>query len=360
MNKATGSATAIQMVGLQNKFEGAPNANIRAVKNDFTTTTNKNQYGLENTFNSTGAAASRVGLNNTFNNGGGVSMGVQNVFPISNQVTGTLRGVFNNILTPAAGVHYGTQNILKGGSDANKYGTHSDLGGTGNGKHYGSYQTLEGTGTGSKYGMYSKVYAAAQGVHYGIYAEATKANSYAGYFKGRLSLGATSINRYLMPDEDGTANQVLTTDGNGTTSWQTPETLHLTPALSKIVLSQAQVIPTSGYHKLAFITPEFDTQENFRSTDNTYAASQNGYYRIQISFKGQAINNLPTNIQLALFKNDQIIEERFIENSMLISGALETVIILNTGDHLEVFISSSNQITLNNAPHQTSFKIEQM
>jgi hypothetical protein len=43
---------------------------------------------------------------------------------------------------------------------------------------------------------------------------------YASYFIGRTSLGNTLSNRYIMPATDGTANQVMTTDGSGNITFQ--------------------------------------------------------------------------------------------------------------------------------------------
>ena len=60
------------------------------------------------------------------------------------------------------------------------------------------------------------------GNKYGIYSDATKTNSYAGYFLGRVSIGTTTSNNYILPSTRGSNGQVMRTDGVGNLSWVTP------------------------------------------------------------------------------------------------------------------------------------------
>ncbi|QLH47153.1 MAG: hypothetical protein HWD58_16925 [Bacteroidota bacterium] len=62
----------------------------------------------------------------------------------------------------------------------------------------------------------------AGGTHYGLYLDVTKAGSYAAYIKGRVAIGSTSSNQYILPESRGTANQVMQTDVNGIVTWVNP------------------------------------------------------------------------------------------------------------------------------------------
>ncbi len=57
------------------------------------------------------------------------------------------------------------------------------------------------------------------GSHYGIYSEALQTNGYAGYFLGRMSIGTTAVNNYILPPSRGTNGQFMQTDGVGNVSW---------------------------------------------------------------------------------------------------------------------------------------------
>jgi hypothetical protein len=136
-----------------------------------------------------------------------------NIYGIYSSIQGlnnyTIYGVYNYIPNTGGGTHYGIQNRLNG---------------SGNGAHYGTYNILSGNGYGVKYGSYNTISNTAGGTHYGVFSDAQKSTGYAGYFIGRMSLGNTTANRYLMPASDGSANQVMATDGSGNLSWVTPNT----------------------------------------------------------------------------------------------------------------------------------------
>lgn len=90
------------------------------------------------------------------------------------------------------------------------------------GSLYGYQANIEGSGGAVKYGAHITIPSSSGGVHYGIYSDVQNASGYAAYFLGRTSLGAGTSNRYLMPATDGTAGQVMTTDGAGNVSWAVP------------------------------------------------------------------------------------------------------------------------------------------
>lgn len=76
------------------------------------------------------------------------------------------------------------------------------------------------TGSGDKIGYDVDIDQNIDGTHYGYYADVQKSTGYAAYLIGRTSLGTGLYNRYLMPENDGNANQVMTTDGLGNITFQ--------------------------------------------------------------------------------------------------------------------------------------------
>lgn len=97
--------------------------------------------------------------------------------------------------------------------------------GSGSGQQYGILTNISNSGTGDKYGIYNYISPVTNGLHYGVYSDVTKANSYAGYFLGRFSIGTTTANNYILPSSRGTVNQIMQTDATGNVTWVSPSTI---------------------------------------------------------------------------------------------------------------------------------------
>ena len=132
---------------------------------------------------------------------------------------------------------YGIVNDNRSATNGNKYGIKTNVGGIGTGIHYGIFnETYQNTGTNDIYGIFNRVgrtfgarsnnygiyseIGSIQGVGniYGIYSVAygdSNSNVFAGYFAGRVGIGATSETDYVLPVSRGTEGQVLSTNGNG-------------------------------------------------------------------------------------------------------------------------------------------------
>ncbi|MCB0438546.1 MAG: hypothetical protein KDD20_07390, partial [Mangrovimonas sp.] len=164
------------------------------------------QTGFKSDFNNLSSAGYYYGVNNDFQAGGtnGYQRGVSNYFGGGEAAFGV------ESLFPGAFTYSGTT-----------YGVYNSLQSQGNGQKYGTFNNIAGTGSGTKYGTYNKILNTSGGLHYGVYSDVEKATGYAGYFIGRTSLGTSpSAGRYLMPATDGTAGQVIATDGAGNLSFQ--------------------------------------------------------------------------------------------------------------------------------------------
>lgn len=205
----TNNNGAIEETGVYSKFTGSSVGNIRGIYNEITNSGSGNvHYGLYNNINGTG------GLRR---------YGVENI--LSGTSTSEEYGVDNDISTSGGNrTHYGVRNYLSGTGTGSRIGTDNWISGSGSGDQYGVNNYIDNSGTGTKYGIYNYIPPATNGLHYGIYSNATKANSYAGYFLGRMAIGTTVANNYILPLTRGTVNQMMQTDAVGNVTWQDPNT----------------------------------------------------------------------------------------------------------------------------------------
>ncbi len=157
-------------------------------------------------------------------------------YRISGSASGNISGVkmlSNN--TGSNGNIIGSEIYLQGNNDATKrgiyvsipngsgtsYGSMILISSSGIGTHFGSFSLLSGTGNGDKYGTYNEIDDNAGGKHYAVYGKATKnaTDVYAGYFLGKVAVGTTDSDKYIMPVSKGTAGQIMQIDGNGQVNW---------------------------------------------------------------------------------------------------------------------------------------------
>jgi hypothetical protein len=230
--------------GISNSVQAnANNANSSAILNAISGLAVV-KYGVNNGFltNNLGANIAEYGTNNNFFSSGNVSMmgtnnnfapsgtnsslftGVRNSLS-SNNHTGLFVGLANYISNTTNSQQYGVFNSFYGGGAGIRYGVRNDMGGNSTSNIYGTYTEITSTGAGNKYGEIITIDNTSPGTHYGIYADVTKATSYAGYFLGRVSIGTTTADNYILPTSRGTANQIMQTDGAGNVTWINPTTI---------------------------------------------------------------------------------------------------------------------------------------
>jgi hypothetical protein len=177
--------------GFHNVLSGTTDNTLYGIENRIAATGNGLKIAVRNEFDFSAPQGAKQGMLNRFEGGNSFVTGVRNEAPGAWSVTGILTGVENDLSAGGNGVRYGVRN------------------------------SINGLGTGAKYGSYNNIGSTAGGIHYGVYSDVRKTNSYAGFFIGRMSLGTDGVlNRYLMPAADGTAGQVMTTDGSGNVTFQ--------------------------------------------------------------------------------------------------------------------------------------------
>ncbi|MDX1461672.1 MAG: hypothetical protein R3359_01345, partial [Marinirhabdus sp.] len=243
-------------IGLQQSMNGSHNELVKGIETYITNTGSGlhtaftgsvqngsgNQVGMRNTLR--GSAGENTIYSGSILNSGAASTSIQRGVSIdvqqpSSQITygqlntlnangagatGRKYGLYN-LIDGGTGSHFGVYNDVRGILNNTKYGTYNIFGiGTTNtgGVLYGTYNDFGNsiTSTHSKYGTYTIIPATLLGTHYGSYSDVQNPTGYAAYFIGRTSLGNTASNRYLMPAADGTAGQVMTTNGAGILTFQ--------------------------------------------------------------------------------------------------------------------------------------------
>lgn len=137
---------------------------------------------------------------------------------------------------------YGFINTNRSTTNGNKYGIKSNVSGDGIGIHYGIFnESFQNTGTNDIYGIFNRVgrTCGAKSNNYGIYSEIgsttgqgniygiysiawgdSNSNIFAGYFAGRVGIGNSSADDYILPPVRGKDLQVLVTDDTGNVSWR--------------------------------------------------------------------------------------------------------------------------------------------
>ena len=156
--------------------------------------------------------------------------------------------VDNNNATVDKLTTYGIINNNRSATDGNKYGIKNNVGGLGIGIHYGFFnETYQNLGTNDIYGIYNRVgntvgaksdnygiYSiigspTSLGTIYGIYSKAegnSSAKVFAGYFAGKLGIGLSPEEEYILPATRGKNEQVLVTNNTGDVSWKYPNMMN--------------------------------------------------------------------------------------------------------------------------------------
>ncbi|MBL7885544.1 MAG: tail fiber domain-containing protein [Flavobacterium sp.] len=236
------NATAGSKYGIQNSVVVGTNNNLSYGISNSVTGNADFKYGISNTLAGavTGGTVEYGLVNNHLSSGSANGIGVFNFFNPSAPHTGSYTGLHNEIGSANhTGGFIGVNNLAGLNTNSGIYGMANSLSGSGSGARVGVYNYLTGNstgdfvgtetfmiapGTGNKYGERITILNSTPGTHYGVYSDVTKANSYAGYFLGNVSIGTNIIDNYILPPSRGLNGQIMQTDGAGNVSWVNPPT----------------------------------------------------------------------------------------------------------------------------------------
>lgn len=190
------------VIANSNLISGSSATSLTGARNEFgNTSTNFQAYGTYNYFRES-TNGGRTGTFNTF--------GIPGTFGANTTERKGVENYFNRANTLVQ--HYGVKNTFNSAA-GDSYGV------------YNEWTTNSIGSNGNKYGMFTTIATSTGGTHYGVYSDVLKTGSYAGYFLGRLSIGTTTSDNYILPASRGTADQIMQTDGSGNVNWVDASTI---------------------------------------------------------------------------------------------------------------------------------------
>jgi hypothetical protein len=241
-------ASTVDKFGFSTNLAGNASFGINVGFNSrFESTGGQNLFGVYNSFASTSGSGVITGMRNWFQSGSGYTSsyiyGVKNDFDQNTNNT-FVKGIENNFTGTGTGTRYGVLNSYTG-SGSTFYGVHTSAS-NGASSQYGTYTSLTSTGAGTKYGHYVYIDPNGGGTQYGLYIDATKTViGYAAYLRGRVSIGSSTSNHYILPLSRGTVNQIMQTDASGNVTWVNPSSV-FSESDPKVGALTAQYIPVWG------------------------------------------------------------------------------------------------------------------
>ncbi|APY08223.1 hypothetical protein BWZ20_07870 [Winogradskyella sp. J14-2] len=174
--------------------------------------------------------------------------------------------------------------------------------------------------------------------------------------------GATS--GYAFPTIDGTANQVLTTDGAGTVTW---ENSNLSMSAARATLSTAQTITVANtWTTINFDTVDFDLNSDFDTPNNQFDIPADGIYRITAMYTSDVnLNNSNTfgiRISVSGGANLQEVNYKHMNENSRIVRQVTTLAQLTAGQSIEIQARANvaSVLVIDTASRFTSFSIERV
>lgn len=186
---------------------------------------------------------------------------------------------------------------------------------------------------------------------------------------GTFQISNPSIGGYAFPTSDGTANQILVTDGNGQLNFEDKISDVTTFPIIRTNLSANQVLTASGWQKIAFdnvnLNPTGSTE--FDSSNNRFVASTTGIYRIDASFHTL---NSQTNTEyygIGVYIDGVLYQEYTVNHyyngstSSQVARQISSVASVTAGQTIEIYINNNqSSVSLDSYSGKTNFTIERI
>ncbi len=181
---------------------------------------------------------------------------------------------------------------------------------------------------------------------------------------GTLQVSNPTLGGYAFPVADGTANQVLTTDGAGTVTWENASN---TMSIARATLSTPQTIAAANtWTKVNFDTIDFDLNSDFNTTTNAFVVPTDGIYRITAMYTSDVAltNNNTFGIRISITggANLQEVNYKHMNENSSVVRQVSTLANLSAGNTIEVQarVNVASGLTINTASRFTSFSIERV
>ena len=172
--------------------------------------------------------------------------------------------------------------------------------------------------------------------------------------------GLMNINdAYNMPTTDGIADQIMTTDGAGNVTFETPLASF---AATKVLLNADQNLTATGWDKLNFDTANFDLNGNFNTTTDRFVAVNAGVYQVTASYHSEASSTSTNSFGIGVYVDGTLNKRTQVSHygAGLIHREVTTLVQLTAGQYIEIFAYHSGAITIESNSGRTAFEIIRM
>ena len=202
---------------------------------------------------------------------------------------------------------------------------------------------------------------------------------------GELQIAEPGVtNGYAFPIADGTADQILVTDGAGQLTFEDQQTIPVVPDVSTFTVIRAtfdqttplvhQVLDDSGWQKLDFDTVDFDATSSgeFKTSTSRFEPNNGGVYRIDASFQTTTSQTNTEYYGVAVYINGNLYQEFSanhyynLSDSSQVARQISCVIQLVDTDFVEIFAlntqnaTSPDVVAIEAASNKTHFTIERI
>ena len=166
------------------------------------------------------------------------------------------------------------------------------------------------------------------------------------------SAGAITFNgAYTFPTSDGSANQVLKTDGSGSLSFATTSAVANTPLFRAFISGSDQTIPNSTYTKVQYNAETFDPSGVYdHSTNYRFTPGVAGYFLITAQITSADVSDW-NNFRIRIYKNGSAIANHQARHTHADSLLISTMDLSDDNDYYEIYVyqsSGSNKDIRNN------------
>ncbi len=182
---------------------------------------------------------------------------------------------------------------------------------------------------------------------------------------GTLQISDPTTGGYAFPTADGTADQVLTTDGSGAVTWEDPFALSGSIARVKLISDQTITLANT-WTTLNFGAIDFDLDSDFDTVNNYFVVPVDGVYRITAMYTSKANvdndHNYGIRVSIVGANNIQEVYYRHMDKNSRIVRQVTTLVQLSFDDQIviQAIASSASTLIIPKKSELTSFSIERV
>ncbi|MDT0555282.1 hypothetical protein [Patiriisocius hiemis] len=176
-----------------------------------------------------------------------------------------------------------------------------------------------------------------------------------------FQIGNPTGSGYALPTTDGTAGQILTTDGNGQVSFENTTSIS-NFSLARIVMNSYQAMSGAGWTKINFDTVDFDINSDFNTTNDRFVVPVDGYYRVNAICRTFSVPSGTNLFGIAIYINGSRVRyNRYTHTGTSnFIRSIDQILQLSAGDFIEIRFYNPSTISISSSVQETSFEIERL